>query len=195
MSNDQENVRDRQINEFIHNLSQLDDGERARLKRNAGNSLAEAHQVRLLFYQKILPYGVTAQWQEERYFLIATLYPFDKKQRGEDRQPGSKADEPLAEVESSRSYGKSLGASFRLALRETNQTGLDRRFARLLDADAQQLPFQLRQAVMRLTSDWVPIDWAQLTRDILAWESSSRYVQRKWARDYTAYTPETQTPS
>ncbi|MCA9994336.1 MAG: type I-E CRISPR-associated protein Cse2/CasB [Anaerolineales bacterium] len=190
MSELQENIRDKQIKEFIANLAQLDDGERAKFKRNAGNSLTESHQVRLLFYQKVLPYGISSPWQEERYFLIATLYPFDKKLRDKNRQADTPtADEPDEGETAVSSSNFSLGTSCRHARSDQNQSGLDRRFARLLDADAQQMPFQLRQIIMRLTTDWVAIDWTQLTDDLLRWEHSNRYVQRNWARDYVASKP------
>lgn len=192
MSHDQESVRDRQVKDFIKNLSELNDGEWARLKRNAGNTLAESHQVRLLFYQKILPHGVSSLWQEERYFLIATLYPFDKKERNKNRQPASNGEDEHEDVKNTVAFTTSLGNSFRQARSDQNETGLSRRFARLLDTDIQQLHFQLRQAIMRLTADWIYINWEQLTKDVLGWESASQYVQRNWARDYVAAKPENQ---
>ncbi len=186
MSENQKNVGDRQVETFIKNLSQLDNGERARLKRNAGNSLAESHQVSLLFFQKIAPYGIKP-WQEDRYFLLATLYPFDKLQRGKDKPKGDREMEnENEETETAVSPTTTLGSSFRKARSDQNKTGLDRRFARLLDADIDQLPFHLRQVIIRLATDWIAIDWTQLTKDILKWHQSSRFVQRKWARDYVA---------
>jgi CRISPR type I-E-associated protein CasB/Cse2 len=50
----------------------------------------------------------------------------------------------------------------------------------------------LRQAVTRLTNEAVPIDWAQLTRDVLRWDHPQRYVQRHWAKDYVAAEPQKQ---
>jgi len=58
---------------FIARLEALDAGDRARLKRNAGKTLAEAHDALGLFY-RLLPKGVPA-YQEEVYFLVATLFP------------------------------------------------------------------------------------------------------------------------
>jgi len=188
-------TQDRQIGEFIRNLSGLDDGERARLKRNAGKSITESHQAQLLFYRRVLPRGVTAR-QEELYFLIATLYPLDKGQRNRDRRSAAGLDEPDVMAAGESAAGGSFGASFRRARTEQNGTGLDRRFARLLDAAVEDLPFQLRQAVMRLANDNVFIDWFQLTRDILRWIHPERRVQRRWARDYVyvAAEPQNQQP-
>ncbi|KAA3664946.1 MAG: type I-E CRISPR-associated protein Cse2/CasB [Chloroflexi bacterium] len=179
------------VKEFIKNLSQLDDGERARLKRNAGRSLAESHQVSLLFFQKIAPYGIQP-WAEDRYFLISTLYPFDKMQREKDRKRGGTEKETNGE-ETAVSHSSTLGSSFRFARSQQNETGFDRRFSRLLDANEDQLPFQLRQAIIRLANDWITINWEQLTKDVLGWTHPNRYVQRKWARDYVASKPEKQT--
>lgn len=198
MSEKQESVGDKQVKTFIKNLSQLDNGERARLKRNAGNSLAESHQVSLLFFQKIAPYGIKP-WQEDRYFLLATLYPFDKLQRSKEKSKGDQEMESEGKETASTpsreqavSPTATLGSSFRKARSDQNKTGLDRRFARLLDADIDRLPFHLRQAIIRLTTDWVAINWKQLTKDILKWHQSHRPVQRKWAREYVASQPKTE---
>jgi CRISPR type I-E-associated protein CasB/Cse2 len=48
------------------------------------------------------------------------------------------------------------------------------------------LPFQLRQAVLRLAADWTPINWRQLAADVLSWTSPGRRVQKEWARSYVA---------
>lgn len=190
MSADSQSIRERQVEEFVRNLSGLDDGERARFKRNAGKTIAESRNAQLLFYRRVLPRGVST-WQEERYFLLATLYPLDRRQRERDRQAVRRVDEA---AEPPITGGKSLGQSFRGARTARNESGLDRRFARLLDAGIDDISFQLRQAIMRLSADHAPINWAQLTRDILAWDHPSRYVQRNWARDYVAPDSQEQEP-
>lgn len=187
MNEDPRKERERQVAEFIGKLSQLDDGDRARLKRNAGKSLAESHGVRLLFYSRVAPRGL-AEWQEERYFLLATLYPLDKAQHRRDRHA---PDKDTAEASPVGRIG-SFGHSFRLARTEQNKPGLDKRFARLLDAKVEDLSFHLRQSVARLTNEGLPIDWAQLTDDVLRWDHPQRTIQRQWARDYVAAEPREQ---
>jgi CRISPR system Cascade subunit CasB len=150
---------DRRITHFIDRLARLESGDRARLKRNAGSTLAEARNALGLFYRIILP-NVPA-YQHETYFLLATLYPLaDAGRTG------------------------SLGNALRLAQDEQNSPGLDQRMERLLDADEAQLPFRLRQAVRYLYSQRVGIDWTQLLRDLLRWSHPDRYIQRRWASDY-----------
>lgn len=195
MSNQVKSDRAPVIEEFCRNLARLDDGDRARLKRSAGKALAESRQVQLMFFQRVLPRAITSDSLADRYFLLATLYPFDKEQRKRDRATGARNNNPDDNAPGdtiSAASGRSLGATIRLARSDGNSAGFDRRFARLLDADSQQLPFQLRQAVRLLAASGKHIDWPQLTRDVLAWDHPDRYVQRRWARDYVAYEPEAQ---
>jgi len=154
--------------EFINRLHQLDPGQRARLKRNAGNTLDESHNALGLFYKTLLRDANLPEWVEDRYFLVATLFPFEKP---------NAANKPIP---------PNFGASLRGVRTEKNKEGLDNRFERLLDADEQQLPFYLRREVQFITNEGGRINWEQLLRDILGWQHPSRYVQRKWARAYFA---------
>lgn len=154
---------------FIATLARLDAGGRARLKRNAGNSLNEARNVYDVFFAA-LPHDVD-QRNHGDYFLIATLFALGTH----------RADPPVANPP------RNLGAS--LAWERRNRGieragSLDRRFNALLDADREQLPFRLRQIVSLLASRGIPIDWARLLRDVRDWTHRDRYVQRTWAQDY-----------
>jgi len=155
---------DAQVDEFMRKLAALDVGAKARLKRNAGLGLAEARDVLGLFY-RLLPYGVPTR-DQERYFLVATLYP-------------------LAENGSQRD----LGATLRAARSTANGTGLDRRVEVLLDSDGEQLRFRLRQAVRFAHSNRISVNWGRLLRDILFWDQSDRFVQRRWAESYFSEYP------
>src|SRR5690349_12695927 len=61
-----------EVGRFVERLGELDPGRRARLKRNAGDTLAESRGVLPLFYQ-ILPPDVRPL-DVEAYFLAATLF-------------------------------------------------------------------------------------------------------------------------
>ena len=145
--------------QFIERLEKLDAGDRARLKRNAGKSLAEAKEALGLFY-RLLPHGVPV-YQEEIYFLVATLFPL--------AEGGGKND---------------LGVSLYLVQSAKNSKGLDRRVENLLDADLVQLHFRLRQAVHFLQSCRVRVNWQQLLEDLLQWDHPDRFIQQRWARSY-----------
>jgi CRISPR system Cascade subunit CasB len=150
---------DPRITQFVDRLARLEAGERARLKRNAGSTLAEARNALSLFY-RVVPPNVPA-YQHETYFLLATLYP-------------------LADAAKTGSFGNAL----RLAQQEQNNAGLDRRMEHILDADEAQLPFRLRQAVRYLYAQRVGVDWTRLLHDLLRWNHPERYIQRRWAADY-----------
>lgn len=156
-----ENEKETQVKTFVQKLETLDSVDLARLKRNAGRSLAEARGVNMLIFY-LLPFGLSHA-QEETYFLVATLYP-------------------LADG----SGNGNLGASMRRAQNITNRKGIDRRMEALLDAEGAQLSFRLRQAIHFLRSNRVRVNWNQLLEDLLYWNHPERYVQQSWARDYYA---------
>lgn len=145
---------------FIDRLKNLDVGGRARLRRCAGQRIAEAREIG--YFYSLLPNGVPV-YQEESYFLVATLYPLAEE--------GNSGD---------------LGDSLRLSRNSRNQKGLDSRVRFLLDTDEIQLPFRLRQAIRFLKSNRVKINWQQLLDDLLDWNLPNRPVQRRWARSYFA---------
>jgi CRISPR system Cascade subunit CasB len=150
---------DPRVVDFCVRLEGLGTGERARLKRNAGRTLAESHQTLGLFF-RVLPPNVP-EFQEETYFLVATLFP-------------------LAEGGSEGTLGD--------ALREVRDPkyaqGLDRRIESLLDADPDELRFRLRQAIRFIESRRGTVNWPRLLQDLLAWDHPKRYVQENWARAY-----------
>jgi CRISPR system Cascade subunit CasB len=163
---------ERQAQAFVAALERLDAGGRARLKRNAGRTLAEARDIHRVFFQA-LPYEVREHEQED-YFLIATLFPL------------------VAHHAQAGSLGATLRQVHHLrgaphANRENHQvSSLERRFQTLLDSDREQLPFRLRQAVRLIAAhrDEARLNWEQLLRDVRQWEHPERFVQLRWARDY-----------
>jgi CRISPR type I-E-associated protein CasB/Cse2 len=48
------------------------------------------------------------------------------------------------------------------------------------------LPFYLRREIHFLTNEGKRVNWANLLNDILRWQRSDRWVQRKWAKHYFA---------
>lgn len=156
----------RQAAEFVAALGRLDAGGRARLKRNAGQTLALARDVHRVFFQA-LPVTVGERWQED-YFLIATLFPLAVY----SAEAGNLGD-TLWRVKMVRG-GK-----------DGNHTkGLDRRVEALLDCEREQLGFRLRQVVRLAAASDQAIDWGQLLLDVINWDDVERRVQVRWARSY-----------
>jgi CRISPR system Cascade subunit CasB len=163
------------VSTFVKRLQDLEPGERARFKRNAGLAMDEAHNVLGLFYKRLLYDRTLRDWWEEIYFLVATLFPFEKKRK---REQESSFAEP---TERPRNFGASLG-QIRRSIKGVE--GLDTRFERLLDADEQQMPFYLRREIQYLFNNNGRVDWERLLKDLLDWNHPDRWVQRTWARDY-----------
>lgn len=144
-------------------------GDLAVLRRNAGRNLSESRGAIGLFY-RLLPASIG--YDEEIYFLLATLFPWNDKSAPEGN------------------FGHSMA---RLRAR-TESEALDRRMTILLDADFERGPegrvrpgelgFRLRQAVKLLASQDIGVNWHQLIRDLLQWSHPERWVQKQWARAY-----------
>ena len=151
------------VGQFCRALEGLDAADRARLRRAAGRSLAEAGDALSVFY-RILPHGVLTL-QEEAYFLVASIYPLG--------MGGGHGD---------------FGAVLKRVRAQGGEKGTDSRMRYLLDADEAQLPFRLRQAVHYAKSCGVAVDWPALLQDLLYWDHPDRFVQKKWARSYYGQT-------
>lgn len=151
---------DPRITTFFNRLEKLDAGERARLKRCAGQTLAEARHEALGLFFRVLPPDVPA-FQHDFYFLAASLYPL-----------------------TDGSVSGNLGDSLRQVRKPKFAKGLDRRIEILLDADEAQLPYRLRQAVHLLQSNRIGVNWPQLLKDLLYWTHPNRFVQRRLAQSY-----------
>jgi len=61
---------------------------------------------------------------------------------------------------------------------------IERRFVALLDAEADDLHYYLRQMVGLLKANGIAVNWNQLFKDIRGWTAANRGVQRRWARSF-----------
>ncbi|KJH65970.1 type I-E CRISPR-associated protein Cse2/CasB [Chromobacterium violaceum] len=91
--------------------------------------------------------------------------------------------------------GQSLAAAFGKLWRARESDSVEKRFITLLDAEPEQLPNYLRQAVTLLAADGYGLDYQALLRDLNYWLSpwqreqydgttSRDKVRRNWARDF-----------
>ncbi len=147
---------------FVERLQHASRGDLAILKRAAGFSISESLATMKAFYQ-VLPPSVVGTKDEEIYFLVATLYAFNKYKIGEN-----------------------FGESMRLTRVKSSSGSIDKRMAALLNSNfaGEELGYRLRQCVKLVASKEVGVNWKMLLRDLLHWNHPDRYVQKSWARAY-----------
>ena len=86
-----------------------------------------------------------------------------------------------------------LGASLRELSDKTESKSIEKRFVALLNAEAEDLPYYLRQIIGLLKSNEVAVNWERLFKDVQNWNSDRRFVQQKWAEQFWGnYTGKTQ---
>lgn len=61
---------------------------------------------------------------------------------------------------------------------------VEKRFVALLNSNSEELGDRLRHAVSLLKTNNIAIDWRCLLHDALRWDSSRRWVQVNWSRDF-----------
>ncbi|MCX7419854.1 MAG: type I-E CRISPR-associated protein Cse2/CasB [Planctomycetia bacterium] len=61
---------------------------------------------------------------------------------------------------------------------------VEKRFVALLNSNSEELGDRLRHAVSLLRTNNIAIDWRCLLYDALRWDSSRRWVQINWSRDF-----------
>lgn len=128
------------------------------------------------------PDGVNSYDERRGLYLVAGLYcllnrpltPGDT----DEAEHSSKAPEKTSTV---YNLGHSVAWAHQKKYPNPGEepTSLERRFLLLLDADEQQLGHFLRQMIMIIKDE--PIDWVQLTKDLLYWNTQTK---QKWAKGF-----------
>lgn len=140
----------------------------AALRRGLGKRPGEAPEMFPVLIP-LLPQGRLRQRDEECAYTVAALFAmhpasWDGAEDGRRR--------------------RNLGASLRRLRDAADSDGPERRMVALLNSDGADLPEHLRGIVALLRGKDVPIDWTQLTYDLLAWNLAGREVQRRWASSF-----------
>jgi CRISPR system Cascade subunit CasB len=155
---------------FLSRLRELDRGEIAILKRNAGNTIAESRGTYKIFY-RIFPPWISNSRNEEVFFLIATLYGLnDYAIKGD------------------------FGTTMRWVKAKSPTDSLDHRISVLLDSDFDliegyrpgggEMAYRLRQCVKLANGHGIGVDWPKLLGDLQRWQYPEKRVQKAWARSY-----------
>lgn len=164
-------------NAFASSLNRLVDSEDraalAALRRGLGKApgdVAAMHPLVVPF----LPDDAHYPRNDEAWYLVGSLFGLHPS--------------PLRDERRNHNFGATL-RQLRDARGDAGGPGIDRRMVAILNAHPDDVGTHLRQAIGLLRGgDW-PVDWAQLLRDILAWDHPDRPAQRAWARTYYRGTP------
>lgn len=161
--------------EFMKRLSALNRGDMAALKRNAGYTIGESRGAVQTFY-RILPPGVAGKYNEEIYFIVATLYGLNKYR-----------------------FTGNFGSTMRTVKNKFDSDSVDKRIAILLDSDFDlisgyqpgggEMSYRLRQCIRLANSKEVGVDWPQLIKDLEYWTHPDKKVKKRWASSYFGYAP------
>jgi CRISPR system Cascade subunit CasB len=85
-----------------------------------------------------------------------------------------------------QSQGVNFGAAFGADLTLEEKQQREKRFIDLLDTDAEELPYKLRQAITLIAREHIGLDWVLLIQHLGHWIHPDRWVQREWARGFWA---------
>ncbi len=167
----QESASQDPIERFVDQLRELDRGDLAAFRRNAGNTIGQSRNAMSLFY-RIFPREQADSRDEEIYFLVATLFPLNR-----------------GELEGN--FGVTMRA---VKAARKGSEAVDRRMGILLDSEFDradnfrygggEMAYRLRQCVKLADSNDVGVDWEQLLEDLVWWSHPLRRVRKRWARSY-----------
>lgn len=162
---------------LVRHLSRLDRGQLAGLRRSLGDDLPGQSVPWLegVFLRAGLGRLNDRHWRA--LALVAGLYALTERPDGED------AADPAAPPGRRDSFGHTFGG---LYLAQDQRPSTEKRFLALLDADADALPYALRQAVTLLAAGDRRPDWVQLMADVGVWDHdpAGEKIRRRWARDF-----------
>jgi CRISPR system Cascade subunit CasB len=139
----------------------------AALRRGLGKEPGEAPEVFPVLLP-LLPEEPLPHRQQQVVFLVASLFALHPLS-----WPGP----------ANERWRRNLGASLRRLDEGSDSGGPQRRFVALLNCETGDLPHHLRGIIGLLKSadPPIPIEWGQLTRDLLRWDSPDRLTQQRWA--------------
>lgn len=153
---------------LIETLKKLSVGERAALRREAGERLSDASGRALAAFYRVIPPGLSSR-KQECWFCVLTLAC-------------------LWNVDEAKEDGSMADLLRRLAKRQGTE-GMDARIRSLLDTRWEEdgyLSAKLCRLARMLRSDnrQVMPDIDSLLTDVLYWNSDRRTVQLRWAQQY-----------
>src|SRR6266511_1251547 len=182
-------AREREFVQYLQGFVDREDrAPLAALRRGLGKAPGEAAEM----HRYVLPFlPRKSPWSEEQaYYLVAALFAWHQgswlADEGEDTPAATNFGASFAQLSRARRMegeGNDDQSGVEGGPGKTDES-VERRFVALLNCHHDDLPDHLRHGVGLLKAHAVPVDWAQLLRDLQEWGWESRSVQRAWARDF-----------
>lgn len=168
--------REQRFADFLRTLVDREDrAALAALRRGLGKQPGEAAES----HRYVVPFtGDLSIQREATFYLVAALFARHQESWSDGGEPGP----------------RNLGASIERLAARTEGTSVERRFVALLNSHPEDFAEHLRHVVGVLKAGDVPIDWAQLLRDLQQWDREDRRVQRAWARAFWGRRPPADEP-
>ncbi|MGW4757534.1 type I-E CRISPR-associated protein Cse2/CasB [Streptomyces chartreusis] len=189
---------------WIEELCRDDPGARTALRSGLRRSLNDVPRMHR-FIAPWLPQDRTApETEQHAYYAVAAMIA--AQPRSTYATPDSDTAHPPAPDNAPRTpeptpaarYGTSLGLAFAHAVtespgreREMRESTAESRLNLLTRQSVNGLHRHLPAAVGYLRDLNVPVDWAQLLADLIAWPAHRGRISRRWLQDY--YRQRTQT--
>ena len=86
--------------------------------------------------------------------------------------------------ECSQNSNTNFGRAFGTGLSDDEKAQREKRFTDLLNTDANELPYKLRQAITLIARNKIGLDWMNLIIDLIHWQDTDRRVQKAWGRGF-----------
>lgn len=202
-------TRHRAYTSWIERTSQNDPGARTALRSGLRRGIDDVPRMHRLVAPWLPREGVSDA-EQRAYYAVASMIAAQPRSRyagtddpdadaAADGTPGpsaATAGAPLGSVadavpvptsaQRAARFGVSLGSSFAIAVaeRDMRESTADSRLNLLTRQSVNGLHRHLPASVGYLRDLDVPVDWAQLLDDLIAWPVLSGRISRRWLQDY-----------
>ncbi|MGW0822474.1 type I-E CRISPR-associated protein Cse2/CasB [Streptomyces sp. NPDC002845] len=185
---------------WIEELCRDDPGARTALRSGLRRSLDDVPRMHRFVAPWLPRNGQVPDAEQRAYYAVAAMiaaqprgsYAAPEEEAAADVDVATSADDaPAPDEAPAARYGTSLGHAFALAVtqspgreREMRESTAESRLNLLTRQSVNGLHRHLPAAVGYLREVGVPIDWAQLLADLIAWPTHSGTISRRWLQHY-----------
>lgn len=191
---------------WIEQTCKNDPGARSALRSGLRRGIDEVPRMHRLVAPWLPRDGAVPDSEQRAYYAVAAMIaaqPRSRYSEADDEEtqaapgPDSSSDKVLpdqravAEAPRVGRYGVSLGTAFALAVaqgpgreREMRESSAESRLNLLTRQSVTGLYRHLPASTRYLRELDVPVDWAQLLDDLIAWPVHSGRISRRWLQDY-----------